>query len=506
VNHSSASIPFPPVAFLHARPRQFSPHASVLGQVIIVGLVTGLAYWFVESALHAFVFKTGIFEHELLHGDWNELWMRSCAALLFAGLAGGIQWHRSRMAAWELQLRRYASAVEQSSEAMLITDADGLIEFTNPAFSRLTGYTFDEVRGRNPSVLKSGAHSLEHYRAVWATIKDGRAWSGSVVDRRKDGTYYPTMLTIAPVVDPRGVITHFVGVQHDISHQVELEERIRHTEKVETLGMFAAGIAHDFGNSLMLLSLQMQLATRQLDTNPAEARAGYARMEQLIMDAAARVREISTFARRGATTLTHEPLELSRLLERVHPLTRLMVPPSLLVTLEAPRHEVWVRANASALQQVIVNLVQNARDALNDQPGAVITLSSEYVSNGRAINPQAAHLDRVPCARLCVTDNGPGIKPSLRDQIFEPFFTTKGERGSGLGLALVRETARRHGGALRLVPSDGPGSTFELLLPITSPVVAPTVCTVPATPESPSLYGTRLRPVRASRRVLQAQA
>lgn len=237
---------------------------------MLVGVVTGLGYWVGESTLHAFVFHTGNFGHELTHGDWNEIWMRGCAAMLFAGLAGGCQWHFSRVAAWKLHLRRLASVVEQSGESMLITDLDGRIEFTNPAFSRLTGYTFEEVRGRNPSVLKSGAHSREHYRTVWATIKEGRVWSGSVVDRKKDGSYYPALLTIAPVADPGGTITHFVGVQHDLSRQVELEERLRHTEKVETLGMFAAGIAHDFGNTLTLLSLQLQLASRHLESGTTE--------------------------------------------------------------------------------------------------------------------------------------------------------------------------------------------------------------------------------------------
>jgi len=142
----------------------------------------------VESTLHVFVFHPGDFEHELTHGDSNEIWRRGCAALLIAILGGGVHWHLTRVAAWELHLRRLASAVEQAGESMLITDAQGRIEFVNPAFSRLTGYTFAEVRGRNPSVLKSGAHSQDHYRAVWATITAGRVWSGSVVDKRKDGS------------------------------------------------------------------------------------------------------------------------------------------------------------------------------------------------------------------------------------------------------------------------------------------------------------------------------
>ncbi len=440
----------------------------IWGRIVLVGLFLGLGFWFIETSLHVYVFHTGNFRHELMHSDWNEVWMRSCIALLFAVLGGAVQWHLLRAADWARHLRRLASAVEQAGEAMIITDLRGRIEFSNPAFARITGYTAEEVRGQNPSVLKSGAHSQDHYRRVWETITAGRVWSGSIVDKRKDGTYYPALLTIAPALDECGAITHFVGVQHDVSHQVELEDRVRHAENLEKLGTFAAGIAHDFGNTLNLLGLQLQLATRRLGTRPGEVREDLAKMEQLLKGATKAVHELNAFARRGNSS-ANEPLEMRGWLEDSFPLFRLMLPTSMKVGLELPPHELWVCADAAALQQVIINLMQNARDALADKPAGAITLSCDLVPDGRALNTAAGHLDGAACVRVCVTDNGPGIEADLLNRIFEPFFSTKGGRGSGLGLAMAKETARRHAGAIRVLSRVGAGARFELLLPMTPP-------------------------------------
>jgi two-component system cell cycle sensor histidine kinase/response regulator CckA len=147
-----------------------------------------------------------------------------------------------------------------------------------------------------------------------------------------------------------------------------------------------------------------------------------------------------------------------------------MVPKTVQVTLALPGEAAWVSANEAALLQVIINLVQNARDALDEKAAGAITLTCDLVPNGRALMADATQLDGVACVRLCVTDNGPGIDAALLNRIFEPFFTTKGERGSGLGLAMARETARRHAGALRAISSPGAGATFELLLPVAPPV------------------------------------
>ncbi|MBI2515461.1 MAG: PAS domain-containing protein [Opitutae bacterium] len=473
---------FPKATVLRVRDVIAASGEHAWWRVMATGALLGAGYWIVETGLHAYVFHSGAFTHELLHGDWNELWMRSCTAVLFAAIGGAAQWHLARDAAWARHLRRIAGAVEQAGEAVLITDATGRIEFVNPAFTYATGYTLNEVRGHSPSILKSGAQGPGQYRTIWETITAGRVWSGSIVDRRKDGSFYPALLTIAPVLDERGHVSHFVGVQRDMSHQVELEERVRHAENLKTLGTFAAGIAHDFGNALTLLSLQLQLAAQHLETRTADVSADIAKMEQLLDGAKKTVLELGAFARRGSTIALREPFQIRDWLRRHFPTFRLLLPTSLRVSLELPHREAWIQADAAALQQVLINLLQNARDALETKPLGTITLRCELVPDGRRLNAAATHLAGVACVRICVQDDGPGIDPQLTDRIFEPFFTTKGQRGSGLGLAMVRDTVQRHSGALRVISRPGEGAIFELLLPETSPFPAEPV---PAPADTP---------------------
>lgn len=436
---------------------------SLLGLWTLAGALIGLAYWLLEAALHAWVFRTGPFLYELHHVEGNELWMRGFTVLLFVLLGAVVQWHLNGVRALTARLRKLAAALDQAGNAVLITDVRGLIEYVNPAFTRLTGYSLAELKGRTPSALKSGLYDEAWYRALWAEITAGRVWSGNLVDRRKDGSYYPASLTIAPIAGERGALTNFVAVQHDLSAQVELEERVRQAEKLQTLGTLASGIAHDFNNVLALATLQLELAS---------ARAGQGELNALLGDigrtlggANAMVKQLVSFARRGAASTSFEPFELKPWLDGTWPTLRLMVPAPLELRQESPAVTAWVRGDEQALQQVLTNLVQNARDAVRPRGHGVITVGWEVVEDGARVVASAAKLMGTRCVWLRVSDDGPGIPPELQERIFQPFFTTKGERGTGLGLAMVRETVHRHGGTLWVTSAPGRGATFHLLLP-----------------------------------------
>ena len=442
---------------------------GLLGGATLAGIIIGVVYWALEAALHAWVFGDGSFVGELFQGSPNELWMRSLTVVLFVVLGAVVQWHLNGARAWGRRLRRLAAAVEQAGDSVLISDAQGLIEYVNPAFTRLTGYALAEVRGKKPSVLKSGTRDELFYRNVWATITAGKVWSGSIVDRRKDGTYYPASLTIAPVLDEQGTATHFIGVQHDMSAQAELEERLRQTEKLQTLGTLAAGIAHDFNNVLAVVVMQLELAALRARDD--------AEMTQLLHDlgrslggAKDLVKQLVAFSRRGSATTSLESFEFRPWLADVWPTLRLLVPDPLALRLESPESSSpWLRADEQALQQALTNLVQNARDVLLPRGHGLITVAWEVVEDGGQVVASAGRLARTRCLWLRVCDDGPGIPAELEHRIFEPFFTTKGERGTGLGLAMVKETVHRHGGVLWVTSKAGQGATFHLLLPIATP-------------------------------------
>jgi len=465
-----------------------------LGPATLVGFAVAALYWVAETALHAFVFETGDFVTELSADNSNERWMRLFTVALFIVLGAGVQRYLTRVRSYEGRVRILASAVHQAGESVLITDLSGVIEYVNPAFTANTGYQPAEVIGQTPAVLRSGATEPAAYRELWATISDGRVWSGAFTDRRKDGSFFPVAVTIAPVLDERGQIAHYVGIQRDLSDRVELENRLRHAAKLETLGTLVGGLAHDFNNVLATVTLLLQLASRRAGED-AELRQLLGSAGESVDGAAATIRQLLAFARTGAVGDELRPLELRAWLERTWPGLRLAVPASITSRLELPPEGTWVRADAAALQQALTNLVYNARDALEGRPKGTLAVSCGLLPAGEA----------PPRAYLRVADDGPGVPAELKERIFEPFFTTKGEgRGLGLGLAMVKEAVRRHGGALRVDDRAGGGATFEVLLP----VVAPAPGGEAATAERPRGQGELVlladdhRPFRASARLL----
>ncbi len=439
--------------------------ALLWGPASLAGLVIGVLYWNIEAAFHSLLFHGGSFWHELVHGDANEIWMRSFTLLLFVVLGAVVQWHLARADRWNRRLRTLARAIDKAGEAILITDVNGDIEYTNPAFSKLTGYAPDEVRGRSPSVLKSGAHGQSHYRALWTMITAGQTWSGNIVDRRKDGTYYPALLTIAPVADDRGDITHFVGIQRDMSEQVARAEHLRQVDRLHTLEAVAGGIADSLSRSLGLLGLQLDAALLNAQEQVGNVRADLGKLQPLLRETLTIVDDLNSFARRGPSPAARTSIELHAWLDRIFPELRLIVPENVPLRLYPPLEPAWVKVDGTALQRVLLNLVQNARDAIGHRPGGEISIGCECTADGQAWLPEPAHLAGVPSVLIRVRDNGPGIDPALRDRIFEPFFSTKGASGSGLGLATARETVERHGGTLRVVNPAAGGAEFQLLLP-----------------------------------------
>ena len=157
-----------------------------------------------------------------------------------------------RMAA-EAARQLLASAIEQAAEMIVITDAAAVIEYVNPAFESVTGYTREEVIGRNPRILKSGDHDEAFYASLWQTISSGQTWSGRMVNRKKDGTRYVEKTTISPVRNTAGAIVNYVAVKHDITRERQLEDQLRQAQKMETVGRLAGGVAHDFNNMLQVI-------------------------------------------------------------------------------------------------------------------------------------------------------------------------------------------------------------------------------------------------------------
>ena len=364
---------------------------------------------------------------------------------------------------------RLAKAVEQSAETIIITDTRGTILYTNPAFEKTTGYTRAEALGQNPSLLKSGKHDAEFYRRMWEVLGRGEIRSGHFVNRRKDGTFIEEEASISPVRDAAGNVVNYVAVKRDVTREVQLEAQFRQSQKMEAIGHLAGGVAHDFNNMLAAIMMQAEL-TETVENLPQAAREGLREIRLASERAANLTRQLLAFSRRQVmqtrrVNLNEIVISLAKMLQRIlgkDVRLQLNLHPSVLPT----------RADPGMLDQVLLNLVINARDAMPD--GGLLTIETGEKTFTEEEARAVPETTPGRCVFLRVTDTGSGIAPENLSHIFEPFFTTKEPgKGTGLGLATVFGIIKQHGGSIVVESEPGRGATFQIFLPATEEVMEP---------------------------------
>ena len=357
----------------------------------------------------------------------------------------------------ETERRRLATAVDQATEAFLITDTQGVIEYVNPAFERITGYRGDEVIGLTPRIVKSGRQDVAFYEHLWRTILAGEVWTGTLINCRKDGTEYHEAMTITPLRDERGDVVRFVAVKADITARVDLERQLAQAQKMEAVGRLAGGVAHDFNNILQAMLTTTQLLGMPRDDDPSAPREEARELESLVERASQLTRQLLLFSRRERTR--PEPGDLNDVVRTVERLLRRLLRANISVGVELAGEPLPVRADHGQLEQVMVNLAINASDAMPE--GGALTITSG-ADGGDGV-------------WFALSDTGGGIPAALREKIFEPFFTTKEPgRGTGLGLAVVHGIVAAHGGRIAVESADGGGTTFRVWLPRMADAEAPT--------------------------------
>jgi len=360
----------------------------------------------------------------------------------------------------EAQLRLRSAALEASANAMVITNAKGAIEWTNPAFSRFTGYTAEEALGKTPALLKSSKHEPAFYVNLWNTIKSGKVWSGEIVNRRKDGTEYTEEMTITAMRGEGGKVSHYIAVKQDITERKLMEEKMLRTQRMESLGTLAAGVAHDLNNILTPILLSADLLRKAED--PAMRESMLSNIEKSVKRGAGIISQVLTFAR--GTSGRRISLDVKRLVSDLEKIACETFPPGITITSFIPPGLGEVTGDPTQLHQVLLNLFINARDAM--PAGGILFISAEQVrvdANFAAMVPDAKEGDFV---MISVVDSGEGIPKSIVGKIFDPFFTTKEiGRGTGLGLSTVAGIVRSHGGFIVVESEPGRGSVFKIYLP-----------------------------------------
>ena len=342
------------------------------------------------------------------------------------------------------------------SDAIITIDTQGVVESANPAAARQFGQPVDRLVGTNVSALMPEPYRHQHDGYLDAYLRTGAAKvigiGREVEGQRHDGTRFPAELTVTEfTLDGK---RHFTGVLRDISARKRLEDQFRQAQKMEAVGRLAGGVAHDFNNLLTVINVycEVLLASPLADDDQRESVAA-------IRDAAERAtrltQQLLAFGRKAI--LEPKVLDLNELVsESARLLRRLLGEDIILIVRESPR-PVRVKADPTQLEQVIMNLAVNARDAM--PTGGRLTIETAIGA--------ADDSGPTPVARLTVTDTGHGMTDEVRRSIFEPFFTTKGVgKGTGLGLAVVDGAIAQCGGGIAVESTVGVGTTFRLWLPL----------------------------------------
>lgn len=363
----------------------------------------------------------------------------------------------------EAALRLRSSALEAAADAIVITDPAGIVEWANPAFTALTGYSLTDTAGRNPrQLLRSGVQSSEFYTHMWQTILSGQVWRGELINRRMDGTHYPESLTITPVFDPAGAIGHFIAIKRDLTEDHSLRENLLQAQKMESVGRLAGGVAHDFNNLLTVINGSIEIALGHVSTE-SPAHEDLVEIRNAAQRAGALTRQLLAFSRRQI--LRRHLVDVPQLILDLSKMLRRLIGEDVLLITDLPPSAARVLADSGQLEQVVMNLAVNARDAMPN--GGTLTLSTAEVelSARETIRNSEMHPGRY--LRLSVRDTGSGMDSQVSARIFEPFFTTKSAgQGTGLGLSTVYGIVQQSGGDVTVESTVGVGSVFHVFLPI----------------------------------------
>jgi PAS domain S-box-containing protein len=369
-------------------------------------------------------------------------------------------------------------ALESTRDGVLITDLQGTIIHVNHALEKLTGYGRHELLGKTPRVLKSGVHPQDFYARMWKTVLGRDSWQGEVTNRRKDGSLFEASITISPIVDPQGRLTHFIGIQRDVTEHKQLERQLLQAQKMQSVGTLAGGVAHEFNNLLAGINGYASLGLREPDLGEP-VREFLQHVVDLSERAASLTRQLLAFARKPA--LTRRPSEIAELMRGTAELVSRTLHQEVKLEVSegaADGGPLVVEADANQLQQALVNLALNARDAINErlalagadngaeqQPVPItFRLRHQLVAEVLPAFPQSVQPGDYVV--LEVQDGGVGMTSEVLTQAVDPFFTTKDVgQGTGLGLPMVFGIVQGHQGYMTIATAPGRGTCVRLYLP-----------------------------------------
>jgi two-component system, cell cycle sensor histidine kinase and response regulator CckA len=364
----------------------------------------------------------------------------------------------------EAELHLRDRAIQAVSQGIVITDPhlpDNPIVYASPGFERMTGYSAEELVGRNCRFLQGQETDRASTAKLGEAIREGRGSTAELLNYRKDGAPFWNNVTVSPVVDTSGAVTHFVGVLMDVTHRRQLETQLRQAQKMEAVGQLAAGVAHDFNNLLSVILSYAALVLEEL--KPGDSlRADVEEIRRAGERATGLTRQLLAFSRQQV--LQPRVVDLGQLVLGVERMLRRLLGENVELSLLTQPSLGAVHADPGQVEQIVMNLALNARDAIpNGGKLTIETANAEldavYVAGHHGVVPG-------PYGMLAIVDTGIGMDAATRERIFEPFFTTKEKgKGTGLGLSTVFGIVKQSQGHIWVLSEPDKGTTFKVYLP-----------------------------------------
>ncbi len=358
-------------------------------------------------------------------------------------------------------IRLLSTGINESPVSIIITDRSGKIEYVNPAFTKMSGYSAEEVIGKTPKILHSGEMSEEFYKVLWQTIQQGEVWTDEIIDRKKDGSLYWVKMLISPIKDKNNNITHFLGIQEDISENKRLERQLLQSQKMEAIGRLAGGVAHDFNNLLTVINGYAQLLLYALNEDDPNRK----KIEQ-IYQAGEKAKNLTSqllaFSRKQMRQV--QILNLNDVIQAYYPMLKSLIGENITIEMQLAANLWPIEADKHQLEQILLNLVVNAKQAM-PEGGKLSIITGNVVLDDQFVqeNDGARTGEFV---RFSIADTGVGMDEETLKHIFEPFFTTRGVgEGTGLGLSTVYGIVKQNEGLIYVTSAPFSGTIFDIYFP-----------------------------------------
>jgi PAS domain S-box-containing protein len=367
----------------------------------------------------------------------------------------------------EAAIRFQAQLLNAVQQAVVATDPEGTVIFWNAFAENLYGWSAEEAVGQSIQELTPSPFLREHGGEIGQRGAAGESWTGEYLVQGKSGKAFPALLTTAPVRDERGTVIGYVRVSIDLTERRNLEEQFRQSQKMDAVGRLAGGIAHDFNNLLTVIRLNTEIIMEGFD--PTDPRSEDVKQIRSAAERASSLtRQLLAFSRKQI--LQPRVLDMNSVVASVEPMLRRLIGEDITIASSAAARG-YVVADPGQVEQILVNLVVNARDAMPQ--GGTINIETQNVDLDETYTSEHAPVIPGRYVMLAVGDNGVGMSRDTKEHAFDPFFTTKeAGKGTGLGLATVYGIVKQSGGYVWIYSEPGLGTTLKLYFPEVSAAAA----------------------------------